>query len=354
MKPLARLLPIVAISLLTACSERESTSSAEATDSASSQSVVTQPAELVVYSERKEHLIKPLFDRYTEQTGVPIRYITDNAAGLIERLAAEGENTPADLLLTVDAGNLWQAKQRGVLAALKSEVLHERVPMALRDPDSQWFGLAQRARTVVYSTERVDPAQLSTYEGLADDQWQGRLCLRTAKKVYNQSLVATMIERLGEERTQAVVEGWVANLAAPVFSSDTRLLEAIDAGQCDVGIVNTYYLGRVLAERPAFPVTVFWANQDDNGGVHVNIAGGAVTKSAPQPQAAAQLLAWLASEEAQSDFAGLNLEYPVNQAVEPHELLRDWGEFSADPVNLAVAGERQRQAVQLMDRAGYQ
>lgn len=337
---------IVAASLLVACEDEPS----QAADA----SHTDQAPTLVVYSERKEHLIKPLFERYTQQTGVPIQYINDSAAVLAERLVAEGEATPADLLLTVDAGNLWQAKQRGVLAVVDSDLLRQRVPAALRDPDNQWFGLSQRARTIVYSTDRVDPSELSSYEALADSAWAGRLCLRTSKKVYNQSLVALIIERLGAAATEQVVSGWVANLAAPVFSSDSRLLEAIAAGQCDVGIVNTYYLGRIVAERPEFPVSVFWPNQDDLGGVHVNVAGGAITQHAPNREAAISLLLWLASADAQRDFAGLNLEYPVNPAVAAHDMLKAWGDFKADPTNLAIAGQRQREAVQLMDRAGYQ
>ncbi|MDX1569030.1 MAG: extracellular solute-binding protein [Xanthomonadales bacterium] len=308
--------------------------------------------EIVVYSERKEHLIKPLFEAYTAETGVPIRYITDNAALLIERIAAEGESTPADLLMTVDAGNLWQAKERGILAPVESELLEERVPAHLRDPDRQWFGLSQRARTIVYSSERVDPAELSDYAGLADPEWRGRVCLRTAQKVYNQSLVATLIERLGEPETEAIVEGWVANLAAPVFTSDTRLLEAIAAGQCDVGIVNTYYLGRLVKDDPDFPVRVFWANQD-GAGVHVNISGAGVLRHADNAAGATRLLEWLAGPEAQADFAGLNLEYPVLEATQVDPVLEAWGDFEADPVNLEVAGRRQAQAVKLMDRAGY-
>lgn len=307
---------------------------------------------LVVYSSRQEHLIKPLFERYHEQTGTEVAFVIDSAGALIERLAAEGESTPADLLMTVDAGNLWLAKERGLLRPTFSKALLRDVPAHLRDPDSHWYGLSQRARTIVYSTERVAPRSLSSYEALADAQWKGRLCLRTSNKVYNQSLLAMMIERLGERQTEAVVRGWVSNLAAPVFSNDTRLLEAIAAGQCDVGIVNTYYLGRLLKDDPAFPVAVFWPNQD-GAGVHVNVAGVAMVKHSDRPAAAQAFMEWLASEAAQEDFAAINLEYPVNPRVSPAPMLQDWGEFRADPINLTVAGERQRQAVRLADRAGY-
>ncbi|MCX7676756.1 MAG: extracellular solute-binding protein, partial [Alteraurantiacibacter sp.] len=203
---------------------------------------------LVVYSARNEQLIKPIFDAYTKETGVAIRFTTGDAAVLIERLAAEGRNSPADILMTVDAGELWNAAERGLLRPVHSRTLLRNIPLHLRDPQHRWFGFSQRARTIVYSTARVDPKQLSTYEALAGPQWKGRLCLRTSKKVYNQSLVATMIAAHGEKQTEQVVRGWVANLATDVFANDTQLLEAIAAGQCDVGIVNTYYFGRIVKE----------------------------------------------------------------------------------------------------------
>lgn len=309
-------------------------------------------ADLVVYSERNENLIKPLFDAYTKETGTKIRYITDQAGPLLERLKAEGKNTPADLLITVDAGNLWLAAQEGVLAPVTSAALEANIPENLRDPDKQWFGLAIRARTIVYSTERVAPADLSTYEDLASPRWKGRLCLRTSKKVYNQSLVAMMLARLGQEETERVVRGWVDNLAAAPFSNDTMLMEAIAAGQCDVGIVNTYYFGRLQKDKPGIKLALFWANQD-SGGVHVNISGAGVTRHAKHRDEAIKLLEWLSAGEAQSAFAGLNMEYPANQAVKADPLVAAWGTFRPDTINVATAGRLQAEAVMLMDRAGY-
>ncbi|MDZ7751125.1 MAG: Fe(3+) ABC transporter substrate-binding protein [Gammaproteobacteria bacterium] len=308
--------------------------------------------EVVVYSARKEHLIKPLFDAFTAETGINVRYVTDKAGPLLARLQAEGANTPADMLMTVDAGNLWQAAEQGVLAAVESETLKANVPAHLRDPEGRWFGLSVRARTIVYSTERVDTEELSTYEGLADPKWQGRLCLRTSKKVYNQSLVAMMMERLGAERTQEVVEGWVANLATQPFSNDTKTMEAVAAGQCDVAIVNTYYFGRLQKKDPDIELALFWPNQDDSG-VHVNVSGAGITRHAPHPEAALRLLEWLSTPAAQDRFAGLNMEYPVNPAVEPDPLVAAWGDFKADNINVSKAGELQAEAVMLMDRAGY-
>jgi iron(III) transport system substrate-binding protein len=308
--------------------------------------------EVVVYSARNEQLIRPLFDAYTARTGVAIRFITDKEGPLLARLQAEGANTPADLLVTVDAGNLWQAGEVGVLAAIASPALRANIPAQLRDPGDRWFGLSIRARPLVYSTERVKAADLVSYEDLADPKWRGRLCLRTSKKVYNQSLVAMMIARLGEAETGRVVGGWVANLATEPFANDNQVMEAIDAGKCDVGIVNTYYYGRLVKERPDLKVAIAWPNQASSG-VHVNISGAGVTRHAKHPDEARRLLEWLSSAEAQGLFASLNLEYPANPAIAPDPAVAAWGGFTADPANVAAAGRLQAAAVMLMDRAGY-
>jgi iron(III) transport system substrate-binding protein len=308
--------------------------------------------ELVVYSARKEHLIKPLFDAYTAKNSIRIKFITDKAGPLQVRLIAEGARTPADLLITVDAGNLWRAADAGLLAAIDSPVLQANIPGRLRDPENRWFGLSVRARTIVYSTDRVKPEELSTYEALGDPKWKGRLCLRTSKKVYNQSLVAMMIARLGEEQTAKFVRSWVDNLATTPFSNDTRVMKAIGAGQCDVGIVNTYYYGRLMKKDSSLPLALFWPNQTGSG-VHVNISGAGVTKHAKHPQAAVKFLEWLSSEEAQHLFADANMEYPVNPRVKPDPRVAAWGEFKQDPINVSQAGRLQAKAVMLMDRAGY-
>lgn len=310
------------------------------------------PTEVVVYSSRNEQLIKPMFDRYTEETGQAIRFVTDDAGPLIERLNAEGKNSPADILLTVDAGQLWQAAERGLLRPIESETMSTNIPEHLRDPESRWFGLSVRARTIVHSTERVKPEELSSYEDLAGERWRGRLCLRTSKSVYNQSLVAMMIAAHGEQRTEEIVRGWVANLATEPFANDTRLMEAIVAGQCDVGIVNTYYFGRLTRENPDLPIKLFWASLAGEG-VHVNVSGAGVTTASPHPEEAQKFLEWLTQPEAQSMFADANLEYPANPNVAPDPLVASWGTFRASPLNVAKAGELQPAAVRLMDRAGF-
>ena len=311
------------------------------------------PEQLLVYSARNEQLIKPIFDRYTSETGVPVRFVTDDAGPLIERLSAEGANSPADILMTVDSGELWHAADRGLLQPLDSPVLAANIPEHLRDSQNRWFGLSVRARTIVYSTARVKPEDLSDYAALAGPQWKGKLCLRTSKKVYNQSLVAMLIAEAGEARAEEIVKGWVANLATDVFSNDNLLMEAIIAGQCDVGIVNTYYFGRLLRDKPDAPIKLFWADQATNG-VHVNISGAGVTKHAPHKEAAQKLLEWLSQPEAQALFAGQNLEYPASPAVKADPVVTAWGEFKSSPLPIAKAGELQADAVKLMDRAGYQ
>lgn len=310
--------------------------------------------ELVVYSARKEHLIKPLFDAYTKESGVKIKYVTDKAGPLLQRLKAEGKNSPADLLITVDAGNLWHAASEGLLQQVDSEALNKNVPSFLKDKHNRWFGLSLRARTIVYSTERVKPAELSTYENLGDAKWKNRLILRTSKKVYNQSLVAMLIAEHGVEKTEGIVKSWVANLAAKPTSNDTKAMEAILAGQADVGIVNTYYFGRLLKKNPDLKLALYWPNQGNGeGGVHVNVSGAGVVNSSKNKVEAVKFIEWLSSEKAQNLYADGNMEYPVNPQVKPNEVVAAWGEFRKSPQNLTQAGELQVEAIKLMDRAGY-
>jgi iron(III) transport system substrate-binding protein len=308
--------------------------------------------ELVVYSARKEHLIRPLFETYTKETGVKINYITDKAAVLMQRIKAEGQATRADLLITVDAGNLWHAAQEGILQPVSSRILSENIPPHLRDPENRWFGLSIRARTIVFNPKKVAPNELSTYENLAEPHWKGRLLLRTSKKVYNQSLVAMLMAEHGKARTEEILRGWVKNLAAPPFSSDTKVLEAIAAGQGDVGIVNTYYVGRLLKKKPSLPLKIFWPNQNANG-VHVNVSGAGVIAQSKRSEAARKLLVWLSSKQAQNLYADVNLEYPANPRVSPDPIVTAWGKFKQNPINLDNAGKFQARAIQLMDRAGY-
>ena len=307
---------------------------------------------VTVYSARNEQLIKPLFDAYTKETGTQIQVLTDKEGPLLERLKAEGAKSPADVLITVDAGNLWHAGRLGLLRPIKSPVLNTNIPANLRDPKGEWYGLSVRARTIIYNKKFVNPAKLSTYEALAEPEWKGKLCLRTSKKVYNQSLVATMMATLGEQKTEEVVRGWVANLATEVFADDNGVIKAVAAGQCEVGIVNTYYLARALDKDPNMPVGLFWANQKERG-VHVNVSGAGVTKNAPNAVGGQKLIEWLSGDTAQSIYTNEDFEYPANPKVKPDSIIRHWGPFKMDLINVSKAGELQAAATKLMDRAGY-
>ena len=317
---------------------------------------LAQAEEVVVYTARNEQLIKPLFDAYTKETGVQVKFATDKEGPLMARLKAEGRNTPADLFMTVDAGNLWQAAQEDLLKPVNSKVLAANIPAHLRDPANKWFGLSVRARTLVYNRNKVKPGELTTYEDLASPQWKGRLCLRTSKKVYNQSLVGMMMSEHGEEKTEQIVRGWVANLATAPFPDDTLAMEAVAAGLCDVTMVNTYYFGRLIEKKPDLPLAIFWPNQkltNAAAGVHVNISGAGLTRYAKHEAAAIKLLEWLSSETAQNLYADVDLEYPANPKVKAEATVAAWGTFKPNLINVAQAGALQAKAVMLMDRAGF-
>lgn len=308
--------------------------------------------EVVVYSARGKSLTKRPFRSFSLQTGINVKLVTGDIDELLGRLKKEGKNTSADILITVDAGSLWQATQSDLFQPIKSATLSKNIPSHLRDPQENWFGLSKRARTIVYNKEKVQPSELSTYADLADPKWQDRLCLRTSKKVYNQSLVAMMITRHGIEKTSEIVQGWVHNLAVPPFKRDTDVIIAIDEGKCDVGIVNHYYLARMLKTDPDIPVNLFWPNQD-KGGVYVDISGAGITKSAKNMEQAVKLLEWLSSEKAQNLFADSNMEYPVNPDVEPNPLVQVWGDFQQNTDNISQSGKNRDAAIELMDRVGY-
>ena len=308
--------------------------------------------DLVVYSSRADNLLQPIVAAYQKKTGVTVKLINDQAGPLMAKLKAEGSNTPADVLITVDGGNLWQAAQMGLLRPIQSNVLKANIPANLRDSGNQWYGLSVRARTIFYNTNKVKPAQLSSYADLADPKWKGRLCLRTSNNVYNQSLVGTMIANQGMAKTETVVKGWVNNLAAAPFANDTAMLEAIGAGRCDVGIGNTYYYGRLMEKQPKLPVGIFFADQSAKG-THVNVSGAGVTKYSKHPAQAQKFIEWLSGSEAQNLFADLNFEYPANPKITPDARVAKWGKFKQDVVNVSVAGSNQQKAVMLMRRAGF-
>jgi iron(III) transport system substrate-binding protein len=310
-----------------------------------------QAQELVVYSSRSHYGAEKVFENFTRETGIRVRFFNGNNNEVIERLRAEGSRTEADVLLTVDAGNLWFAASQGLLQPIQSQVLTRNIPAHLRDPGNQWFAIAVRARTIMYSTERVNPSELSTYESLGDPRWKGRLCLRTSTSTYNQSLLASFIKTRGEAATERMVRQWMAN--DPIYiNGDTQILEAINAGRCDVGITNSYYLGRLLNTKPDVKVRPFWADQKATG-THVNVSGGGVTKYAKNKASAIRFLEYLSTPEAQQALAGASFEFPANASVKPAAVLTSWGTFKPQTIGVSASGEFQAAAVKLADRAGY-
>lgn len=307
---------------------------------------------VTVYSSREEHLIKPLFQAFTQDTGVKVKYLTGQDGSLIERLKLEGVNTPADMFMTVDAGNLWYAGSQDLFQSVKTDTIKNNIPAHLRDPQGLWTGLSVRARTIVYSTDRVKPSELSTYADLALPKWKNRLCLRTSKKIYTKSLTASVIYNQGKDKAGDIISGWVNNLAATPNAKDSHVMNAILAGQCDVGLVNTYYYGRLIEKNPDSALKLFWANQKTTG-VHVNISGAGVTKHASNVAGAIRLLEWLSSDKAQAIYGALNKEYPANPNIALDEVVSAWGLFKQDKMNLSQAGVLQAEAVKLMQIKGY-
>jgi len=308
--------------------------------------------ELVVYSSRKEHLIRPLLMQFQKETGIKTTLYTGKANALIQRLKSEGSKTPADIFMTVDAGNLWYAAKQGLFQPMNMQQIEKNIPNHLRDPNNLWTGLSVRARTIFYNQNKVSPKELSTYEALADPSWRGRLCLRTSKKVYNKSLVAAMIAHHGEAKTKQVLQGWVKNLATKPHAKDSHVLKAIEAGQCDVGIVNTYYYGRMADKNPHTAVRLFWANQNTTG-THINISGAGILKHSDNPAAAQKLINWLTQPKPQKHLSTENKEYPANPHVKVDAQLLEWGDFKQDTLNMSKLGENQAKAVQLMQAVGY-
>ncbi len=314
-------------------------------------------AEVNVYSARKEHLIKPQLDSFTDATGITVNLVTGSAGELMQRLQAEGANSPADLLLTVDAGNLVRAKEAGLLQPVESEVLNAAIPAQFRDADGAWFGLGQRARVIFYNPDRVDPSELASYEDLADPKWKGRIAIRSSNNIYNQSLLASLIHHLGAEGAEDWARGVVANMARKPQGGDRDQIKAVAAGEADIAVANTYYWGQMAtgddAEREAAAaVAALFPNQDGRG-AHVNISGGGVTASAGNADEAVQLLEFLAGDEAQRIYAEKGFEYPVKPGVPTAEIIAGLGDFKADDLPMSVLGDNNAAAVRIFDRVGW-
>lgn len=292
-----------------------------------------------------------VFDAFTADTGIEVRFTTGSDPELRERLLAEGDNSPADVFMTADAANIALAADAGLLAPLDSAVLTEAIPAELRASDDTWFSLSRRLRVIAYAPDRVATPP-TTYAGLGDPEWAGRLCLRPGSKTYTQSLVAALVRNEGREAAEAIVGGWVAN--DPVYiNSDTDMLRAIAAGDCDVAIVNTYYLARLLEnEDPEFPAALVWPDQDGPG-AHVNVSAAGVTAAAPNPEGAQRLLEWLATD-GQERFSAANLEYPAVAGAAQAGVLDGFGTFVADDASVRELGAFNADAVDLFAEVGYE
>lgn len=311
-----------------------------------------------VYSARHYATDEELYSEFTEQTGIEVNVIEANADELIERIRSEGANSPADVIVTVDAGRLWRADQAGLLAPVESSVLEEAIPENLRHPEGKWFGLTQRVRAIFYDRDSVDPSELSTYEDLADDKWEDRICIRSSSNVYNQSLVAAMIEVNGVDATQEWANALVDNFARDPQGGDTDQIRAVAAGECDIAVANHYYYARLVAsDDPADQevveqVGIFFPNQDGRG-AHTNISGAGVVATAPNRENAIRFIEFLTTPEAQQIFAEGNNEFPVVEGIEASEIAEGLGDFETDDVNVSAYGENNPEAVRIMDRAGW-
>lgn len=311
--------------------------------------------EVNIYSHRQPELIQPLLDAFTAETG-----ITTNVAfvdkGMVERLVAEGDRSPADLVLTVDIARLTQVVEAGVTQAVQSDVLEANIPAAYRDANDMWFGLTSRARIVFASKDRVKPGEVTTYEDLTSDKWKGRICSRSGTNDYNVGLLAAVVAHNGPEAATAWAEGLKANLARKPDGGDRDQVKAIWAGECDISLGNTYYMGQMLADAEQAP----WADSVNivfptfaAGGTHVNVSGVAMTKSAPNRDAALKLMEWLSSDAAQKIYAETNNEYPVKAGVATSDLVTSWGPFTADPIALTDVAAQRATALKIMETVDF-
>lgn len=311
-----------------------------------------------IYSARHYDSDEELFTLFTETTGITVNKIESSAGELIERIRSEGENTPADVLITVDAGNLWRADEAGLFQSSSSEVLEAAIPENLRHPEGHWYGLATRARAIIYNKSAVDPSELSSYEDLANEKWQNRICIRSSSNVYNQSLLGSIIAANGEAAAEAWAQAIVNNMARSPQGGDTDQIRAVASGECDIAVANHYYLARLIASADsadndvANAVGIFFPNQDDRG-THINISGAGVVAGAPNAENAVAFIEFLATAEAQQIFADQNNEYPVIEGLDPSPQTQGFGTFKADNLSVAQYGANNPEAVRMFDRVGW-
>jgi len=314
--------------------------------------------EVNVYTHRHYEADGKLYEKFTEETGIKVNVVNANADELIQRLEAEGVNSPADILITVDGGRLNRAQEKGLLQPVKSPLLEANVPAQFREPGGHWYGVTYRARIIAYSKERVKAGEIKDYEDLKDPKWKGRILVRSSEHIYNQSLLASILLSEGEEKALEWSKGIVANLARNPKGSDRDQVKAVASGEGDIAIVNTYYIGLMLngesaeEKKAAESIQIVYPNQD-NRGTHINISAVAMTKHAPNRDNAIKFLEFMSGHHAQEILAQTNYEYPVNPEVPMAGLLESWGSFKKDTVNLSLLGKQNDQAVKIMDQAGW-
>jgi len=311
-----------------------------------------------IYTHRHYAADQELFSRFTELTGIKVNVVNASADELIQKLELEGANSPADILITVDAGRLHRAEEKGLFQPFESEIIERNIPAKFRDPENYWTGLTYRARIIAYSKDRVNPEDLSTYEDLASDKWKGKILTRSSENIYNQSLLASIIAANGSEVAEEWASAVLANMARDPKGSDRDQVKAVAAGEGDLAIVNTYYIGLMLNDenpeetKAAEQIAIFFPNQDDRG-THINISGVGIARYAPNKENAIKLIEYLSEEEAQSILANLNYEFPINDRVAKVPLHEAWGEFKTDDINLSILGENNQEAVEIFDRVGW-
>lgn len=335
---------ILAVLVISSCQNRNEKTSTE--------------QEIILYTHRHYDTDKVIFSKFEKETGIKVNIVKASADELIQKLESEGKQSPADLLITVDAGRLVRAKNKGLLQSINSKVLETTIPSYLKDIENQWFGLTKRARVIAYSKERVNPKELSTYEALTEPKWKEKVLIRASGNIYNQSLLASIIANDGEEKAKLWAKGMVNNFARVPKGNDRDQIKAILAGEGDLAIVNTYYIGKLLNSKDSVEINagnsvgLFFPNQDDRG-THINISGIGVAKNAPNKENAIKFIEYLVSKEVQEIFAEANYEYPINPKANSSELLKSWGGFKEDNVSLTKLGELNKKAVITFDKVAW-
>ena len=316
--------------------------------------------EINIYSQRHYNVDEIQYQNFEKLTGIKVNVTKANADELIQRMKNEGENSPADLFITVDVGKLWQGGEMGLFQKFQDESVFANIDPQLLDKNGYWVPVTYRSRVIVYSNERVEKNELSTYEDLSNEKWKGRLLVRSSSNAYNQALMSSLVENLGTENTTKWSKGVVSNFARDPKGSDRDQVKAIAAGQGDIAIVNSYYIGLLLSSEKdeeinaGNAVSVFFPNQADNErGAHINISGLALTKNAPNRENAIKLIQYLTSIEAQKTYVSNSYEYSVNLDVKPDEIVQSWGEFKKDPVDLNSLGTNRSEAIRIFDKTGW-